>query len=157
MVSDTHISVRARHLPAPLLAALRGVDLILHAGDLVALSVLDELATVAPVEAVHGNVDGWEVINALPRTRIVQAGGKRIGLVHGDGAGSSTLLRAKRAFAGEWVDAIVFGHSHQPYCQREGDMLLFNPGSPTDKRREPRPSCGLLQVGETIEGEIVHL
>ncbi|MHB9091726.1 MAG: metallophosphoesterase family protein, partial [Chloroflexota bacterium] len=95
MVSDTHISVRARHLPAPLLAALRGVDLILHAGDLVALSVLDELATVAPVEAVHGNVDGWEVINALPRTRIVQAGGKRIGLVHGDGAGSSTLLRAK--------------------------------------------------------------
>lgn len=157
VVSDTHIPVRARQLPPSLLDALRGVDLILHAGDLISLSVVDELAKVAPVEAVHGNVDGWEVVSVLPRTRLVQVAGKRIGLVHGDGAGGSTPLRAKGAFAGVPVDAIVFGHSHQPYCQRESGLLLFNPGSPTDRRREPRPSFGLLHVDDSIEGEIVYL
>lgn len=157
VVSDTHVPSRARGLPAALLSGLRGAALILHAGDLTVLSVLDELGAIAPVHAVCGNVDAWEVYAVLPRERIVEVAGKRIGLVHGDGPGGSTLARARRAFAGAKVDAVVFGHSHSPYCAREGSLLLFNPGSPTDKRREARPSYGLLRVGERIEGEIVYL
>lgn len=157
VVSDTHIPSRGRRLPPALLAGLRGADLILHAGDLTILAVLDELRRIAPVEAVYGNVDAPEVVATLPRTRVVTAGGKRIGLVHGDGPGASTLARARRAFLGLPLDAIVFGHSHAPYCEWEGNTLLFNPGSPTDKRRQPRPSFGLLHVTVEVEGEVVYL
>lgn len=119
--------------------------------------MLDELAQVAPVEAIYGNADSISALLALPAKRIVQAAGVRIGLVHGHGQGGTTLLRAQRAFAGTAVDAVVFGHSHAPYCQKLGGLLLLNPGSPTDKRREPRPSFGLLRVAEGVEGEIVYL
>ncbi len=144
-------------MPRALLAGLRGVDLILHAGDLTVLAVLDELRTIAPVEAVHGNVDSPAVLATLPRTRVLELAGKRIGLVHGDGPGYSTVARARSAFAGLQLDAVVFGHSHSPYCRREGNLLLFNPGSPTDKRREPRASFGLLTVADTVEGRICFL
>ncbi len=156
-MSDTHLPRFGRQLPEALLSGLRGADLILHAGDLTELFVLDQLAQVAPVEAVYGNVDGVGVLLALPAKRILHADGKRIGLVHGHGQAGSTPLRAQRAFAGEQLDAIVFGHSHSPYCQMVGGMLFFNPGSPTDRRREPRPSFGLLRVGAGVEGEIIHL
>ncbi len=157
VVADTHVPVRARALPRALLDGLRGVDLILHAGDLTVLAVVDELRSIAPVEAVHGNADSPAVLAALPRTRSLLLAGKRIGLVHGDGPGHSTPARARSAFAGQMLDAIVFGHSHSPHCRREGGLLLFNPGSPTDSRREPRPSYGLLTVGETIEARICYL
>lgn len=157
VVSDTHVPSRARSLPARLLDALRGVDLILHAGDLTVLSVLDELAALAPVEAVCGNVDGPEVRLSLPRRRLLAVGDKRLGLVHGDGLGLSTVARARAAFAAEAVDAIVFGHSHSPFCGYESGVLMFNPGSPTDRRREPRASFGLLRVGASVEGEVVYL
>lgn len=144
-------------MPAPLLLGLRGVDLILHAGDLTVLSVLDELASIAPVEAVYGNVDGFEVRTALPRTRLLQLSGHLVGLVHGDGFGLSTAARARHSFVGQPVRVVVYGHSHSPRREWHGDVLMFNPGSPTDKRRELLPSFGLLRLGETITGEIVYL
>lgn len=159
VLSDTHIPARASTLPGRVIEAFRGVDLILHAGDITTLAVLQRLSTLAPIEAVHGNVDPPEVSSVLPRTRIVALdNGKRIGLVHGNsGPGVSTLERARRTFEGQRVDVIVFGHSHTPYCEWHDGVLLFNPGSPTDKRRMKRASYGLLRVDETITGEIVYL
>src|SRR5690554_1667245 len=113
VLSDTHMPHRARHLPAQVYTGFIGVDLILHAGDIMEWSVIQELSTLAPVEAVYGNMDYPETRQRLKRRRIVEIGGIKIGLIHGDGAGTNTVARAKQAFPE--VDCIVFGHSHRPY------------------------------------------
>lgn len=154
-ISDTHIPDKARSLPDALIERLRTVDLILHAGDFTSLSVLNYLKTLAPVEAVSGNVDDVMVKATLPRTRIVTAGSFRIGLIHGDGSSGTTLGRASQAF--DDVDCIIFGHSHSPYLRQHGSVLMLNPGSPTDKRREPHPSFGLLHIDDKLTAEIVYL
>ncbi len=154
-ISDTHITDKTRMLPAPLVDRLRTVDMILHAGDFTTLATLNFLRSLAPTEAVYGNVDEAIVKATLPRTQVVEVVGLRIGLVHGDGVGTSTPERARRAF--DRVDCIVFGHSHSPYLQDRDGVLMVNPGSPTDKRREPRPSYALLTVTDHIEAEIVYL
>lgn len=155
VLSDTHIPTRARSLPPLLFSALAGVDCILHAGDLTNIGVLGDLAAIAPVYAVYGNTDSFPVRQQLPYQRIVEIAGKRIGLIHGDGKGYNTPERAFRAFADSKVDAVVFGHSHQPYCELKGGCLLFNPGSPTDRRFQPRFSYGLLSIDQTgVHGTI---
>ncbi|MGE5482587.1 MAG: metallophosphoesterase family protein [Bacteroidota bacterium] len=200
VISDTHVPVRARALPGEVFEIFAGVDLILHAGDLVTLDVLEELETIAPVLAVHGNVDRVEVLARLPATRqlevwrngLVKVDGKVwvevglqaegqnvipvydshagvvdvsesktgkpivIGLVHGhEGLGRTTPERAARHFPD--ADVVVFGHSHQPMNEWRDDRLLFNPRSATDRRRAPRCSVGILEVGETVRGEIIWL
>ncbi|EEG79040.1 metallophosphoesterase family protein [Dethiobacter alkaliphilus] len=159
VLSDTHIPARAKHLPPVLFDLFDGVDLILHAGDLVEESVLDDLTAIAPVEAVAGNMDSFEVHERLGEKKILQLAGYNIGLIHGNiGSNrSKTPQRSLEAFAGEAVDCVVFGHSHQPYNERVNGVLLFNPGSPTDRRREPRHSCGIITLGKTIEAEIIYL
>ena len=149
VVSDTHVPRRARRLPPELLRVLREarVDHILHAGDLVDMSVLEQLSAIAPVSAVAGNMDGWDTALQLPRRRIVSLGGVAIGLTHGDeGRGPDTPTRAFSVFADDEVAAVVFGHSHMPFCQWREGRLLFNPGSPTDPRRQPSPTYGLLRI-----------
>lgn len=153
VVSDTHIPRRARCIPRQVFDGLMGVDLIIHAGDIVCMQVLSELSTIAPVQAVCGNMDPTEVRRQVPRTRIVEADGWRIGVVHGDGASGSTKLRALRTFSD--VHCVVFGHSHRACCERHGSVLLFNPGSPTDRRANPEFSYGLLSVSSGgVRGEI---
>ena len=157
VLSDTHIPARARCLPAELFERLQGVDLILHAGDLVDESVLLELAALAPVEAVAGNMDPPHLQELLGRKKLLQLGGLQIGMIHGDGWRGTVLQRARDAFEEIKPQAIVFGHSHQPLCRRFGGTLLFNPGSPVDPRRARRPSYGLLELSrDGITGEIVH-
>lgn len=163
-VSDTHIPVRTRALPAGLLRELGGVDLILHAGDLVSLGVLQDLGRLAPVLAVAGNMDPEGVSERLPEALLVEAGGWRLGLTHGAaGDAPTTPERALEAFtAGASSgppDVVVFGHSHQPLCERRGPVLLLNPGSPTDRRFASRLSCGILTLpgpgaGREPRGEI---
>ncbi|NLJ84998.1 MAG: metallophosphoesterase family protein [Firmicutes bacterium] len=136
--------MRARCLPAEIFMAFGGVDLILHAGDIMEWSVIEELSTVAPVKAVYGNMDYPEVRHRIPRRQMIEIGGLKIGLIHGDGAGYNTLARARQAFSE--VDCIVFGHSHRPYNQLHNGILLFNPGSPTDRRMMPMGSYGFLQI-----------
>jgi len=155
VLSDTHLPARGPSLPPGLVERLNGVDRILHAGDLTSMELLAILRRMAPVSAVHGNVDDPDVKLLLPRTRIVEAGGFRIGLVHGDGAGGTTLERARRSF--REVDCVVFGHSHSPHLQWVDGILMLNPGSPTDPRREPRGSFALLRVGSRLEGEIIYI
>ena len=150
VLSDTHLR-QGQTLPAIVWRNLQGVDLILHAGDVVASGVLEELAAIAPVRAVQGNCDSWELI-ALPQRDIITCAGLRIGLIHGSGGQRETTVeRAWRAFERESVNAIVFGHTHGPFREWRNGVLLFNPGSPTNKRRESRHSLGLLEINH---GEI---
>ncbi len=159
IVADTHIPKRARFLPAALIEGLRGVHMILHAGDLTTAEVLDNLTDIAPVHAVGGNNDSTDLILRLDNQKIISAGGFHIGLVHGhEGVGRTTPDRALRTFADQKVDCVVFGHSHLPYCQVHGGILVFNPGSPTDRRRAPFPSFGLLEVTSTgLQGRLIEL
>lgn len=156
VLADTHMPSRARAFPAPVVAALGEADLILHAGDLATLAILKELELYAPVHAVWGNVDDPEVRMRLPRRTIVPVGKFRVGLIHGDGGARSTIERAALAFAFEDVDCIVFGHSHQPVNTRREGVLFLNPGSPTDRRRQPKYSFAWLRAGDTLEAEIVY-
>jgi uncharacterized protein len=162
VVSDTHMYPEpyGRSLPKILLEELAKaqVGLILHAGDIFAPWVLDQLREIAPVLAVTGNGDGAEMRRLLPRSRVVIVGDHHIGLVHGhEGQGRSTPDRARATFAANpYVRCVVFGHSHQPLSRLQDEIILFNPGSPTDKRRAPYYSFGLLRVGTSIEPELVY-
>lgn len=159
VLSDTHIPRRRKALPPQIWENFSQVDLILHAGDIVEEKVLTDLKAIAPVEAVCGNMDIADLFNdfKLPRKKIIMVGNKRIGLVHGDGSSGTTPQRARKAFLQDEVDCIVFGHSHQPFNELIDGVMLFNPGSCTDPRRELYPSCGILHVSETeIKGEIIY-
>ena len=132
-----------------------GVERILHAGDFVEEAVLEMLQDFAPVDAVRGNMDGIQLQNALPSRRIVELEGFTIGLVHGDGAPQGIVERVRQHF--DKVDAIVFGHSHQPLNERRNGVLYFNPGSPTDRFFAPYNSIGLLELTDKIRGTIIRL
>lgn len=148
VLSDTHLR-EGQTLPTRVWEELSKVDLILHAGDIMDPGVLTDLSSLAPVEAVRGNCDGWE-LDKLPEQKNIPCLGKRIGLIHGAyGKGRTTPERAFRAFDKGTVDVIVFGHSHSPYLEWREGILLFNPGSPTDKRRELKYSMGLLKIEST--------
>ncbi len=160
VVSDTHIPTRAVLLPPSLFKALEGVELILHAGDLVEEEVLLELKAIAPVEAVAGNMDPPYLQQRLGKAKIIELrGGIKIGLVHGSGGDRSKLPQwAMQFFKGEGLKGIVFGHSHFPYLGYTGGVLLFNPGSPGDPRSGSGPSCGRLYLQENeLKGEILPL
>jgi len=145
VVSDTHLTARG-NLPAQLLEGLQGVDLILHAGDWVALEVAWQLEAIAPVEGVYGNNDGWDIRDKFGKEKIIRAGGRAIGLIHGDGR-LPTVETAWSAFRDRGVDVIIFGHSHAPHRELREGVLLFNPGSPTQKRWQPHHSYGILEFG----------
>jgi putative phosphoesterase len=143
----------ARVLPAALRDGLAGVDLIVHCGDMVDAMAIPLFEAVAPLHAVAGNNDPPDLLHRFGKRTILELEDVRIGVVHGhDGSGRSTLARAQCAFKHERVDAVLFGHSHIPYCERHAGVLYFNPGSPTDRRRQPQFSYGILRVsGSTIE------
>lgn len=148
VLSDTHMPGRAKRLPPPLEAELERADLIVHAGDLATVEVLTMLRRFAPVQAVYGNVDEPELRRLLPRRVRFQIAGRWVGLVHGDSPSLPTVHRARAEFVDQEVDLIVFGHSHVPLLRREGDVTLFNPGSPTDRRAQPRFSYGRIALDD---------
>ena len=134
-----------RRLPAACTSRLLHADLILHAGDLVALPVLRELQEFGEVIAVHGNVDDDEVRAALPAETLVDAAGAKIGLIHDAGPARCRHRRLRSLFPD--AAGVVFGHSHLPLHERVTDGLqIFNPGSPTDKRRAPSHTMGLART-----------
>jgi hypothetical protein len=137
--------------------AQRGVELIVHCGDMIDAMAIPLFEAIAPLEAVAGNNDPPELVRRFGHRKILQFGAVRIGVTHGhEGAGRSTMARAQNAFAGERVNAILFGHSHVPHCDRHGGVLLFNPGSPTDKRRQPNYSYGILRISQNqLEPELI--
>jgi putative phosphoesterase len=158
VISDTHMPRGGRALPPACMERLRGADLILHAGDFMRLEILREIERIGPpVAAVHGNVDDGEVRRALPAERVVEAGGIRIGMIHDAGSADGRLERLHRRFP--TAHAAVFGHSHLPLHETAPDgFQIFNPGSPTERRRAPRHTMGMAHVqGEAITFELIAL
>ncbi|MNI25166.1 hypothetical protein D3C73_788050 [compost metagenome] len=150
VISDTHLSARVTGLPKALLNGLHGVDFIIHAGDWVSLEIVKLVEQLAPLEAVAGNNDGAEISDRFGRKKLIELGGYKIGIIHGDGMRKTTEERAREAFSEERPDIVIFGHSHIPYMQHTEGMLMFNPGSPTDKRRQPQYSYGIIELTDQI-------
>lgn len=144
LIADTHMPRGERRLPDRCLELLRAADLIVHAGDFSERKVLDELRELGRVVAVHGNVDSAELQRELPESVGFEAGGARIGLLHDAGPARGRLERIRARFPD--ADAVVFGHSHLPLHERAGGFQIFNPGSPTERRRAPSRSMGLATV-----------
>jgi putative phosphoesterase len=142
IISDTHMPRGGRALPAACVEHLRAADLILHAGDFMELSVLEDLQALGPpVHAVRGNVDSAQLQACLPLTRIVAAEDVKIAMIHDAGPSDRRLERLRRRFPD--ANAVVFGHSHLPLLESDAGFTIFNPGSPTERRRAPRHTMGL--------------
>jgi putative phosphoesterase len=145
IISDTHLPRGGRVLPGACLERLRSADAILHAGDLAELSVLAELEALGPpVHAVRGNVDSAELQARLPLTRIVEVEGARIAMIHDSGPAQGRLERLRRRFPD--AHAVVFGHSHVPLHEERDGFAIFNPGSPTERRRAQHHTMGLATI-----------
>lgn len=155
VVSDTHLR-SGKTLPQTLIDGLKGVDLILHAGDWVSMDVADQLEAIAPLDGVAGNNDGQDIIERFKLSKVLELGNYRIGIVHGDGFRTTTELRAWDTFAGQRVDVIIFGHSHIPLKVIHEGVLLLNPGSPTDKRWQQQYSYGIIELGEEIQSHLFY-
>lgn len=157
VLSDTHLHDigAAAELAEQLLAGpFRDVAAILHAGD----AVIEELPSCfypIPWYAVKGNMDFAS--HGLPEKRVLELNGRRIGMIHGSGAPAGLEQRVLREFTDQSLDVLVFGHSHQPLCRRAGDLLLFNPGSATDRRQAARHTVGVLSLADRVEGEILAI
>ena len=135
---------------------MRESDLIIHAGDFSTADVVRDLRAIGPpLVGVHGNVDSEEVRRLLPATIVVDAGDAKIGIVHNAGPSYGRLDRLRARFPD--AAAVVFGHSHMPLHEERDGFQIFNPGSPTERRREPRHTMGVLKVAERVECEIVNL
>lgn len=157
VVADTHLPRGARRIPDACVDRLRAADVILHAGDVRAASVLDELAALGPpVHAVHGNMDATTLRDRLPATLEVDVAGIRIGMTHDAGPRAGREERLVRRFPA--CAAVVYGHTHEPQVARVGEVWIFNPGSPTERRRSPSHTMLVLDVaGGTIEPELIAL
>lgn len=146
VLSDTHLPEHGPRLPDTVLRHFEDVELILHAGDLSVLAVLDQLSVYAPVEAVQGNVEEHEVVMALPLKRTLLVGGCEIGLVHILGERKDYARNARREFPSARV--VIFGHSHIPWLEDTGGLMLLNPGSAMDRRRQPHCSIAVLTIAD---------
>ncbi len=158
VISDTHIPIQAKEIPERVLQSLKGMDMLIHAGDLIRLNVLDSLKSICPnLKAVRGNMDASEVINSLPEKEIIKTGKHRIGLTHGRGSPASLIKTVSEIFKNDNVDIIIFGHSHFPVNERREGILYFNPGSLTDTIFAPFNSYGIIELNDEIKAEIVRI
>jgi uncharacterized protein len=151
VISDTHLPRGPRRLPDGCVERIAAADLLLHAGDFSTLEVLRELEAIGPpVLGVHGNVDSADLRRLLPEERIVDAEGARIAMLHDAGQRTGRLERMRRRF-GDRADVLVFGHSHLPLHEEAPDgFQIFNPGSPTERRRAPTHTMGLIRVADGV-------
>ena len=158
IVSDTHLPRGARRLPDACVEKLRCADAIVHAGDFVTREVLETLRALGPpVTAVHGNVDEPALRKLLPEAAELSVGDSLIAVLHDAGPASGRLERMRRRFPR--ADAVVFGHSHIPLLEAREGFAIFNPGSPTDRRRQPVHTMGVARVRAdgSLEFELVGL
>jgi uncharacterized protein len=157
-IADTHLPRGQRRIPDACIEQLKQADLILHAGDISTEEVLDAIAAIGPpVKAVHGNVDSAELRARLPEALEVKTpDGARIAMVHDAGPSKRRLERMRLRFPD--ATAVVFGHSHIPLHEERDGFQIFNPGSPTDRRRQPRHTMGLARTAEGgIAFELVNV
>jgi hypothetical protein len=156
VLADTHAPRRWRSCPPRVAERLRGADLILHAGDVCTADVLEELTDYAPVRAVLGNNDGPDVADwGAPETLELDLEGLPVAMIHDSGQARGRTARMRRRFPA--AELVIFGHSHIPLDETGDGVRIFNPGSPTDRRRQPRGTVGLLTIehGRLIQADIV--
>ncbi len=157
VISDTHIANKSEHIPGIILDVFRQMDMVMHAGDMVDLRVIDELKSVCPrVVAVVGNMDQEAVRNKYAEKEIIEVSGYKIGLMHGCGAPLNLVELLKNAFKEDKPDIIVFGHSHKPMNEFIDGVLFFNPGSATDFMAEYN-SYGIIEINEGINARIIKI
>ena len=145
VISDTHMTGGRRSLPGRCVELIEGADLVVHAGDIMTVDAFLEIEAIGPpVRAVAGNMDEWELRDRLPGETEMELDGARIAMVHDGGAAGGRLARLRGRFPD--ADAVVFGHSHIPLHEREGGFQIFNPGSPTERRRAPAHAMGLARI-----------
>jgi uncharacterized protein len=145
IIGDTHLPRGARRIPSRCLEIAREADLLIHTGDFTALAVLEEIERLGPpLVAVHGNVDALEVVARLPAQASIDVEGARLAVIHDAGPRRGRLGRLRRRFPD--ADTVIFGHSHLPLHERDGRFQIFNPGSPTERRRAPAHTMGLATV-----------
>ncbi len=158
LISDTHIPSRAKGIPKEVFTTFATVDFIIHAGDLVQLSVIDELEQIAPVLAVSGNMDGPEVSGILPQINSLKIFDRKIGVVHDPNTlmGMNTMREITQE---NGFDVLVYGHTHNANIKWEGKTLYINPGSPTNPSSLlNKPSVALLKITkDEITPEIIHI
>lgn len=153
VLADTHVPKRASNLPTKALDIIKQSDLLIHAGDILTGEFLDYLRRMLPVHAVLGNND--ENVD-LPEKLEIEIEGVKLGVIHDSGAKEGRGRRMKKLFPN--AAAVIFGHSHIPMNSVEDGILLFNPGSATDKRRQPKHTMGILDAANgSISGTIVEL
>jgi putative phosphoesterase len=159
LISDTHIPTRAKALPKKIFEIFNGVNLILHAGDLIQLSVVNKLEQLAPVVAVCGNMDGYEVKERLPKMNSVKVYKWKIGIIHDPGIFMG-MKRMETIARENDFSVLVFGHTHRPSLKQEEGIVFINPGSPTNPLPPflTKPSVALLRITrEKIEPEIIEI
>jgi putative phosphoesterase len=159
LISDTHIPTRARELPQRVFEVFEKVDFIIHAGDLVDLSVIERLEQLAPVLAVYGNMDGPEIRDRLPRINSLKVFDWNIGVMH-EPSPLLGMRRMREVVNRGGFHALVYGHTHNPSIKWEGDILFINPGSPTNPLPPfiTRPTVAMLRMTkEKMMPEIVHV
>jgi len=158
VIADTHIPERAKMIPQEILREFKTVDMVIHAGDLVELSILDQLRSVSKdVRAVWGNMDPYEVRANLPQKEIIKAGKYKIGVMHGYGNPANLIHTLKEEFKNDKVNLIIFGHSHKPLNEKKDDIWYFNPGSATDEIFAPYKSYGIIEINDKIRTKIVKI
>ncbi|RKY31884.1 MAG: metallophosphoesterase [Candidatus Omnitrophota bacterium] len=158
VISDTHINEPGTSLPKKLLNKLSELDMIIHAGDIIDLSVIEQLKKIcANVKVVSGNMDQQETKRRFPAKEVITIKNFKIGVTHGFGAPARLMELARETFKGECVDLIIFGHSHNPVNEKINGTIYFNPGSPTDKIFAKFNSFGIIEIGETIEAKIIKI
>ncbi len=155
VLADTHIPKRAKTLPESAWNLVKGAEVILHAGDVMSNDFLEQLSQLAPLYVVRGNND--TDLTELPETLEFELSNVRFAMIHDSGEKKMRGKRMRSRFPR--ADIIVFGHSHVPINQIEDGLLLFNPGSPTDRRMQPELTMGLLEInnGKIEKAEIIPL
>ncbi|WP_226665999.1 metallophosphoesterase family protein [Metabacillus litoralis] len=156
VIGDTHIPKRGKEIPTIVREECKNSDLIIHVGDWQTIDVYNELKNLGQVEGVYGNVDSSDLLEVLPFKKILTIKNKRIGVVHGHGKSQTTEKREIFAFKEDSVNCILFGHSHIPSIKYINDVLLFNPGSATDKRKQQYFSFGILTIDNEINAKVVY-
>jgi len=145
LIADTHLPRGSRRLPGRCLELIRTADLLVHAGDISTAETLAELRAIGPpVCAIHGNVDSAELRRELPEELLLELEGVRLAVVHDAGPAAGRAERLRLRFPD--ADAVLFGHTHLPQHERLGDFQIFNPGSPTERRRAPHRCMGTATI-----------
>jgi putative phosphoesterase len=159
LISDTHIPIAAKTIPEEVFYAFKSeVSLIIHAGDLVSLTVIDELERIAPVLAVHGNMDSLGVATQLPEINETEILGHKIGVIHGSGGPNGFIERVESIIKGKDYEIVVCGHLHNAFVEHKFGRLFINPGSPTDKRWAERNTIGILEItSQEVSPKIIEI